>query len=94
MPREYNGESIVEDGNVLKRSYVYAILLPLTFLFGLATGYLVWGKGVNEVPTVETPAVAEGPNPVTTEEPEIVRYDVPADDDPYLGPEDAPITII
>jgi protein-disulfide isomerase len=88
MTHQYDGNPVVEDVVVLKRSYVYAILLPLTFLLGLATGYVVWGGGEMEEPAVETPVA------VMTEEPVIERYDVPVDDDPYLGPENAPITIV
>jgi len=88
MTHQHDGNQVVEDVVVFKRSYVYAILLPLTFLLGLATGYIVWGGGETEETAVETPVA------VVTEEQVIERYDVPVDDDPYLGPEDAPITIV
>jgi protein-disulfide isomerase len=88
MTHQHDGNQVVEDVVVFKRSYVYAILLPLTFLLGLATGYIVWGGGETEETAVETPVA------VLTEEQVIERYDVPVDDDPYLGPEDAPITIV
>lgn len=73
-----------DDMMVFKRSYVYAILLPLAFLMGLATGYLFWGKKTSS-PAVEPTEVVEA----TPQ-----RYDVSVDDDPYLGPEDAPVVII
>jgi protein-disulfide isomerase len=73
-----------DDVMVFKRSYVYAILLPLTFLLGLATGYVLWGR--------ETSSPAVEPTAVVEEAPQ--RYDVSVDDDPYLGPEDAPVVII
>jgi protein-disulfide isomerase len=73
-----------DDVMVFKRSYVYAILLPLTFLLGLATGYLFWGK--------ETSPPAVEPTEVVEAMPQ--RYNVSVDDDPYLGPEDAPVVII
>jgi len=84
-----NGNEVVGDVVVIKRSYLYAILLPLSFLLGLAVGYVVWGSG-----TIETTVVDDTPVVVATEEAVIQRYDVPVDDNPYLGPEDAPITIV
>ena len=77
-----------QDVLVLKRSYVYAILLPLSFLLGLAAGYVLWGKGNVAVATTPT-AVVEA-----TIQPTPQRVDVSADDDPYLGPEDAPVVIV
>jgi protein-disulfide isomerase len=84
-----DGNQVEEDVVLLRRSYVYAILLPMAFALGLGVGYIAWGTDKTEEPVVTDTPVA-----VVTEEPEIVRYDVPVDDDPYLGPEDAPITII
>ncbi|MBE9474045.1 MAG: thioredoxin domain-containing protein, partial [Chloroflexi bacterium] len=40
-------------------------------------------------------AVGAQSNPdAPVETPQVVRYDVPVDDDPFLGSEDAPITIV
>jgi protein-disulfide isomerase len=59
------------------------ISLPVAVLVGLGAGYLIWGRSIDAQPTsVENP------------QEEAVRYDVSVDDDPYLGPEDAPVTII
>lgn len=77
-----------QDVMVFKRSYVYAILLPLTFLLGLASGYLFWGRDDTSPMPTQTP-VAEAAVQTTPQ-----RYDVSVDDDPYLGPEDAPVVII
>jgi protein-disulfide isomerase len=77
-----------QDVMVFKRSYVYAILLPLTFLLGLASGYLFWGRDSTSPTPTQTP-VAEATIQTTPQ-----RYDVPVDDDPYMGPEDAPVVII
>lgn len=83
------GNQVVDsDVMVLKRSYVYAILLPLTFLLGLASGYLIWGKEVASQDPEQTP-IAEAPIDARPQ-----RIEVSADDDPYLGPEDAPVLII
>ncbi len=59
-----------------------AVLVPVAFGAGLALGYLVWGRG-----SQAEPQAAQEPG-------EIQRYDVSVDDDPSLGPADAPLTII
>jgi protein-disulfide isomerase len=85
----------------LRRGHLFAILLPLAFLFGLGLGYLVWGRA--PVETAAT-AAAEASSPGESEAQDreaasstpqqVIRYDVPADGDPALGPADAAITII
>ena len=55
------------------------IFIPLAFVLGLGGGYLLWGSN--------PPAVAADTNPVK-------RVDVSTDDDPSIGPADAPVTII
>jgi protein-disulfide isomerase len=52
-----------------------------TFALGVGAGYLVWGTGSSE--TAGNEAAAEP-----------TRYSVSTDDDPSLGPADAPITLI
>jgi protein-disulfide isomerase len=69
-----------EDDDVIRipRKHLYALLVPLAFIVGLASGYLAWGRNqLNE------PATGG-----------YTRFDVPLDDDPALGPEDAPIKIV
>ena len=63
-----------------KRAHVYALLIPLAFVAGLASGFLFWGR--------------DGTSSGTAADPTIERFDVSADDDPFLGPEDAAVTII
>ena len=88
----------------LRRWHLYALVMPLIFVIGLGFGYLLRGW----IPlTGSTPAQAESASsqeasvPVPQAEAEtssasqqVVRYDVPVDDDPILGAEDAPITIV
>jgi protein-disulfide isomerase len=68
------------------------MLIALAFVIGLAVGYLVWGQET----ILSGPAVAQGtptqPGLIPTSAP--VRLQISADDDPALGPVDAPITII
>ncbi len=68
---------------VLRRSHLVLALVPLAFVVGLAAGYLVWGRAM-PAPTV----VAAGPPAAPR------RLEVSVDDDPALGPADAPITIV
>lgn len=67
-----------------RRSHVYAALLPLTFVVGLATGFLFWGREPETPPAPAPSAAAQAPT----------RLEVSVDDDPALGPADAPITIV
>ncbi len=63
-----------------KRTHVYSLLIPLAFVAGLASGFLFWGRD-------------GGPSGAAAD-PTIERFDVDADDDPFIGPEDAAVTII
>ncbi len=67
-----------------RRSYVYAALLPLTFVVRLATGFLFWGRETQSPPAPVPADAAQAPT----------RLEVSVDDDPSLGPADAPITIV
>jgi protein-disulfide isomerase len=94
-------EELLEDDPsdtlTFKRTHVYAALLPLTFVVGLAVGYLFWGREVGSTPAAPAPQADAGGEtaPGQAEGPqEVRRYQVPEDDDPVFGPDDAPITII
>lgn len=56
--------------------------VPLAFAAGVALGYLVWGRQT-------APAAAPSPQ---ANEPR--RYEISTDDDPQVGPRDAPILLI
>ncbi|MCX6038212.1 MAG: DsbA family protein [Chloroflexi bacterium] len=55
------------------------LFIPVAFILGLGSGYLLWGQ--------PTPPAAAG----TTE---VQRVNVSTDGDPSIGPEDAPVTIV
>lgn len=67
----------------VRRSHFYAALMPIAFAAGLAYGYFLWGGDRTEL------AGAQGSYSA-----EVNRVQVETDDDPSLGPADAPITII
>jgi len=68
-----------------QRPFVYSLLIPVIFVLGIGSGYLIWGR---------TPPATASPAALATATVQVRRYDVPVDDDPFLGPEDAAITII
>jgi protein-disulfide isomerase len=93
-------EATDEDYIHIKRSHfnvlLLIILVPFAFLIGISSGYLIWGGG----PAGTSDTVAAG-NPDSTSDnvapgatEEMPRFDIPVDDDPYVGPEDAPIVIV
>jgi protein-disulfide isomerase len=97
-----------DDGTFrIRRSALYALLLPLALVTGLAIGYLIWGQEAAAPVVAQQPGATENQeaagaaNPTSPPEPPDlrsqqgqIRLEVSADDDAVLGPEDAPITII
>jgi protein-disulfide isomerase len=67
------------------RNWIPVLAGLIFFLLGLGAGYLVWGRA--------TAAPAAQQADVTVPD-KVTRYDVPVDDDPTIGPADAPITLI
>jgi protein-disulfide isomerase len=90
-----------EDNITFRRSHFYSILVVLAFAVGVLVGYMAWGRNsglaapapVAENPTAQSQGVVEAP--VTPQQQaQYVRYDVPTEGFPSLGPADAPITIV
>jgi protein-disulfide isomerase len=86
---EMNGKEIGELR--FKRSNLYAALLPLAFVTGLAAGYIFWGRD-QATAAVALPATVEDLAQAPAQGQ--VRLEIEEDDDPVLGPDNAPITII
>jgi len=63
--------------------YLY-FAIPMVFMLGLGLGYLIWGRAGDTSQTNSDQETETAP----------VRYTVTTDDDPYIGPMDAPVTII
>lgn len=84
-----------EETFTFKRSHFYALMTVFAFAAGILLGYVVWGLDPAGNPS-QTAAQTGGPvveAPVTAER-KFVRYDVPSEGFPSIGPKDAPITII
>ena len=90
--------------NAITRQIAW-FLIPVFFALGIGVGYLIWGRAPASVtaavnatvsPVAESPtaqaAIPAADQP--TAAPTVRRYDVPVDDDPSLGAEDAAITLI
>jgi protein-disulfide isomerase len=69
-----------------KRTHLYAALVPLAFVAGLALGFVFWGRDQGNAAGQAAQGESVGQQPV--------RVDVSLDDDPSLGPASAPITIV
>ena len=76
-----------------RRSYLYLFLVSLAFVSGLAVGYILWGQSSGGSHQVASTPVAQQNTPVNTAQIP-VRYNVPVGNNPYVGPENAPITLI
>lgn len=83
-----------ENTITFKRSHLYTVLLPLAFVLGLSVGYLFWGRGTESAVAVAQSPNTQGEIGALDVPAQVTRYDVPDDNDPSIGPEDAPITII
>jgi protein-disulfide isomerase len=76
-----------ENSIMFNRINFCGILALLTIAAGLFLGYLIWGPEANR--KVQAAAIDTPP-----EKPKVVRYDIPVDDSPFIGPPDAPIVIV
>lgn len=74
-----------------RRGPFYAALLPVAFVTGLAAGYLFWGRAPQGG---AAQAIAAAPTRPPLDPQGRPRLDVSVDDDPSIGPADAPVTIV
>ncbi len=80
-----------------KAKHVYAVLVVFAFAVGVLVGYFAWGRApaspaILQVPVTVQPAAQQPPAATPTLE--HVKYNIPTDGFPTLGPADAPITIV
>ena len=64
------------------RRWIAWALIPLAFAIGLGVGYLAWGEAAAELAAAK--AAAGEPK----------RFEIGTEGDPFIGPADAPITIV
>lgn len=76
-----------ENLRISKRANLFLSLIPLAFMIGLATGFLLWGNKQDGNPQAALDTV-----PVATQE--FTRYEVIVENQPVLGPENASVTIV
>ncbi len=99
---EISSPSSQEDTVTFKRSHFYLALIVLAFAVGVLVGYMAWGRNSG---LAQQPAAAQGQDsgsspssvveaPVATSAPQYVRYKIPTEGFPSIGPADAPITIV
>jgi protein-disulfide isomerase len=72
-----------------KVTHFYAVMVVLAFAVGIIVGYVAWGRT-----PASTVAMQVAPQIVATPTLERVKYEIPVDGHPMLGPADAPITIV
>jgi protein-disulfide isomerase len=90
------GKSQEKASPAINRGNLILAMIPLAFVLGILAGYLYWGRGPGTAPAIAlaVKATADAQAQNADQNQQIKRYDVPIDDDPILGPNDAPITII
>lgn len=95
------------DTVTFKSSHFYSVLVVLAFVVGLLVGFVAWGRdeiaagaiaaanAQNAAQNAAGNVAQAGPDVITAPtQPSYVRYDIPTEGYPSLGPDDAPITIV
>ena len=77
-----------------KTTHFYAVLVVLAFSVGVLIGYIVWGGASASQTVAAQPSGPVAQAPIDTPAPQYVRYKIPTDGYPSIGPADAPITIV
>ncbi len=75
-----------------------ALLVVLALAAGVGIGYLLWGQPLAqadaELNSLKAANTAAESAQATQSAQQVHRYNIPVDDDPSIGPKDAPITLI
>ena len=82
-----------EETFTFKATHFYAVLVVVAFSLGILIGYLAWGRTAGTLAAAQ-PSGAVVEAPVNTPAAQYVRYPIPTDGFPSLGPANAPITIV
>jgi protein-disulfide isomerase len=85
-----------EEAFTFKATHFYAVMVALAFSVGILIGYLAWGRAPAAQTVAAQPSGPSAQGVITgpTAAPQYVRYKIPTDGFPSLGPADAPITIV
>jgi protein-disulfide isomerase len=75
-----------------RATHFYRVLVLLAFASGILIGYFAWGRTPQTV--YSPPAGPVVGVPAATAAPQYIRYNIPSDGFPSIGPADAPITIV
>lgn len=70
------------------------LLAALSFAFGLLVGYVLWGGESAVPPQTPSKPADEVPAAAAEDTNGTLRYDIPVDGFPSVGPEDAPIVLV
>jgi protein-disulfide isomerase len=74
-----------------KATHFYAVMVVLAFAVGIIVGYVAWGRTPASTVAVQVAPQAAAAATPTLEQ---VKYEIPVEGSPILGPDDAPITIV
>jgi protein-disulfide isomerase len=81
-----------------RATHFYAVLVVVALATGILIGYMAWGRTPTPQAVVAQPAQPSGPLAAAplavTPTPQYVRYTIPSDGFPSIGPANAPITIV
>ncbi len=90
-----SSESVVKPAETFtfKATHFYAILVVLAFAAGVLIGYAAWGRQPAAV-IVPPDQSGAAPAAAATSAPQYVRYKIPTDGFPSIGPANAPITLV
>jgi protein-disulfide isomerase len=85
-----------EETFTFKAKHFYAVLVVLAFGIGVLVGYFAWGRAPATPTYVAVPVTQQAapPVPAITPTAEHVKYNIPTEGFPAVGPADAPITIV
>ncbi len=86
-----------EETFTFKAKHVYWVLILCAFAVGVLLGYFAWGRtpaapAIIQIPVTAQPQAQQPPAATPTLE--HVKYNIPTDGFPSLGPANAPITIV
>ena len=77
-----------------QRSQSFLALVPLAFIAGLMVGYLFWGQSAAATRSGVPTAIMDASSQQQATKITPTRYNVPVGNNPSIGPENAPITLI